>query len=244
MRNNHDPSRGALPFSAGSVPSTADEAILSRRSVRAFRPDPVPKEMVEELLAVAGRAPSGTNVQPWRVWVLAGEVRDRVSARMVDAYLRGGERRMQAPYNYYPVKWREPYLSRRRKIGWDLYGLLGIGRHEKDRMAAQHARNFRFFDAPVGLIFTIDRDLELGSWLDYGMFLQNVMLAARSRGLDTCPQAAITQAHEILREELQLAESEQVVCGMSLGYARDDAIENTLVTERQPVPGFARFLGF
>ena len=116
--------------------------------------------------------------------MLAGDVRDRVSARMVDAYLHGGEQRMQAPYKYYPTKWREPYISRRRKIGWDLYGLLGIG-DDKDKMALQHARNFRFFDAPVGLIFTIDRDLELGSWLDYGMFLQNVMLAARIRGLDT-----------------------------------------------------------
>jgi nitroreductase len=244
MRNNHDPSRGALPFSAGSVPATIDDAILSRRSVRAFRPDPVPKELIEEILAVAGRAPSGTNVQPWKVTVLAGEVRDRVSARMVEAYLRGGERRMLAPYKYYPTKWREPYISRRRKIGWDLYGLLGIGREDKDKMALQHARNFRFFDAPVGLIFTIDRDLELGSWLDYGMFLQSVMLAARARGLDTCPQAAIAQAQEILREELQIPETEQVVCGMSLGYARDDAIENTLVTEREPVQGFVRFLGF
>lgn len=244
MPNNHDPSCGALPFSACSVAATPDDAILSRRSVRAFGPDPVPKEVIEELLAVAGRAPSGTNVQPWKVTVLAGDVRDRVSARMVAAYLQGGEQRMQAPYKYYPTKWREPYISRRRKIGWDLYGLLGIGREDKDKMALQHARNFRFFDAPVGLVFTIDRDLELGSWLDYGMFLQNVMLAARARGLDTCPQAAIAQAQEILREELQIPESEQVVCGMSLGYARDDAIENTLVTERQTVPDFARFLGF
>ena len=243
MRND-DPARGALPFSAGSVPATPDDAILSRRSVRAFLPDPVRREQVEEILAVAGRAPSGTNVQPWKVWVLAGDVRERVSARMAEAYLRGGEDRFRAPYNYYPTKWREPYLARRRKLGWELYRLLGIGREDKDRMAMQHARNFRFFDAPVGLIFTIDRDLEIGSWLDYGMFLQNVMLAARARGLDTCPQAAIAQAHEILREELRIPDAEQVVCGMSLGYARADAIENALVTEREPVGNFARFLGF
>ena len=244
MPTDHDPSRGALPFSAGAVPATPDELILSRRSVRAFRPDPVPRETIEELLAVAGRAPSGTNVQPWKVWVLAGKVRDRVSARMVEGYLRGSGEGMSSPYKYYPTKWREPYISRRRKLGWDLYGLLGIGREEKDRMAQQHARNFRFFDAPIGLIFTIDRDLDLGSWLDYGMFLQNVMLAARARGLDTCPQAAISQAHVILREELEIPEAEQVVCGMSLGYAREDAIENTLVTEREPVANFTRFLGF
>lgn len=244
MPNDHHPSRGALPFSAGAVPATPDDVILSRRSVRAFRPDPVPRTLIEEMLAVAGRAPSGTNVQPWKVRVLAGDVRDRVSARMVEAYLRGGEEAMRSPYKYYPSKWREPYISRRRKLGWDLYGLLGIGRGDKEKMALQHARNFRFFDAPVGLIFTIDRDLDLGSWLDYGMFLQNVMLAARARGLDTCPQAAISQAHEILREELQIPEVEQVVCGMSLGYAREDAIENTLVTEREPVANFAVFLGF
>ena len=244
MTGKHDPSRGALPFCAGAVPATPDETILSRRSVRAFRPDPVPRDAIEELLAVAARAPSGTNVQPWKVWVLAWEVRNRVAARMVAAYLGSGGEGMRSPYKYYPTKWREPYISRRRKLGWGLYGLLGIGREDKHRMAQQHARNFQFFDAPVGLIFTIDRDLDLGSWLDYGMFLQNVMLAARARGLDTCPQAAISQAHVILREELAIPELEQVVCGMSLGYARADAIENTLLTEREPVASFARFLGF
>ena len=239
-----DHSLGALPFAAGVPAKTVEEAILSRRSVRAFKKDPVPRALVEEILTIASRAPSGTNVQPWKVRVLAGEVRDKLSRAMVEAYAEKGEAGFKPPYNYYPVNWREPYLARRRKVGWDLYGLLGLSRDNKVGMAKQHARNFMFFDAPVGLIFTLDADLELGSWLDYGMFLENVMLAARGKGLDTCPQAAISNAHEILRTELSIPASESIVCGMSLGYAHPDAIENGLVTVREPVGKFAQFLGF
>ena len=157
---------------------TVEEAIAGRRSIRAFLPKPVPRELIERVLAIAGRAPSGSNVQPWQVWVLRGRRarRDR-AARLVGRYDRGEVE--QREYNYYPVKWREPYLARRRACGWGLYGTLGIGREDKDRMHAQHARNYAFFDAPVGLIFSIDRDLEKGSWLDYGMFLQSIMVAAR-----------------------------------------------------------------
>jgi nitroreductase len=133
-------------------------------------------------------------------------------------------------------------LARRRKVGWDLYGLLAIGRDDKAKMHAQHGRNYAFFGAPVGLIFTIDRVLAQGSWLDYGMFLQNIMVAARARGLDTCPQAAFTQFHRVIAEVLGLPANEMVVCGMSLGYADMSKIENTLVTEREPVAGFARFI--
>ena len=211
--------------------------------MRAFRPDPVPRGTVAEILALASRAPSGTNVQPWKVRVVAGKVRDRLCKAMVDAYSKGDDD-FAAPYNYYPVKWRDPYLARRRKVGWDLYGLLGITREDKAGMAKQHSRNFMFFGAPVGLIFTMDRDLELGSWLDYGMFLENIMLAARGKGLDTCPQAAIANAHKVLRAELQIPAAEQIVCGMSLGYAEPNAVENALVTVREPVGGFTQFLGF
>jgi nitroreductase len=140
------------------------------------------------------------------------------------------------------VKWADPYLARRRKVGWDLYGLLGIGRDDKARMHEQHGRNYAFFDAPVGMIFTIDRIMEQGSWLDYGMFLENIMVAARARGLDTCPQAAFTQFHRIITDQLALPDNEMVVCGMSLGYADMSRVENTLVTEREPVSGFARFI--
>ena len=239
-----DPALGALPFAAGARALTVEEALLSRRSIRAFRPDPVPRGLVAEILALASRAPSGTNIQPWKVRVLAGRERDRLAKAMVETYLGKGEEAFKYPYNYYPVKWREPYLARRRKVGWDLYGLLGLTRENKEGMARQHARNFSFFGAPVALIFTIDADMELGSWLDYGMFLENIMLAARGKGLDTCPQAAIASAHKVVREVLAIPESEKIVCGMSLGYADPDAVENTLVTVREPVGGFTQFLGF
>lgn len=220
-----------------------DAAITSRRSVRAFLDTPVPHAVVRDILHVAARAPSGTNTQPWRVTVLTGDARAQLCRRIGAAFDDPAQRTQHTEeYHYYPIRWESPYIERRRKVGWDLYGLLGIGRGDRERMHAQHGRNYRFFDAPVGLIFTIDRVLERGSWLDYGMFLQNIMVAARSRGLDTCPQAAFTPFHRVIEEFLQLPASEMVVCGMSLGVADPRAIENTLVTERVPVEQFARFI--
>jgi len=219
-----------------------DAAITSRRSIRAFLPQAVPRAVIEEILGVAARAPSGTNTQPWNVHVLTGAALQRLSAAIFAACRDPQElARHKNEYDYYPPKWVEPYLGRRRKVGWDLYGLLGIGRADKDRIEAQHQRNYRFFDAPVGLMFSIDRVMAQGSWLDYGMFLQNIMIAARARGLDTCPQAAFVQFHEIIRAELAIAADRAIVCGMSLGHADPDRIENTLVTEREPVASFARF---
>jgi nitroreductase len=221
-----------------------DAAITSRRSIRAFLPTPVAREDIEAILDVAARAPSGTNTQPWRVYVLTGERKTQLSEAVLAAYLDPQEAaRHTEEYNYYPREWKSPFLDRRRKVGWDLYALLGLTRDNKAGMAAQHGRNYRFFDAPVGLVFTIDRVMEQGSWLDYGMFLQNIMVAARGRGLDTCPQAAFTQFHRIIAAQLQLPPNEMVVCGMALGFADPDKIENTLITEREPVSAFARFLG-
>jgi nitroreductase len=240
----HDPARGALPFAAGAVARTVEEALLSRRSRRAFKPDPVPRETVERILALASRAPSGTNIQPWNVYVVAGAARDRLVKAMHGEFMQHGEEGFKREFDYYPSKWRDPYLARRRKIGWDLYGLLGIGKGERDKTHRQHARNYLFFDAPVGLVITVERDLPVGAWLDTGMFVQSLMLAARGFGLDTCPQAAIASAHAVLRRELPIPEAEIVVCGMSLGHARADAVENTLVTEREPVSRFAKFFGF
>jgi nitroreductase len=196
---------------------------------------------VAEILAVASRAPSGTNVQPWRVHVLAGEARERFCDAIVAAFAAGEN---NPEFAYYPTKWFEPYLARRRKVGWDLYGLLGIGRADKARMHAQHARNYRYFDAPVGMIFTVHRDLEEGSLIDYGMFLQNVMVAARARGLDTSPQAAWMEFPRQVAAALALPPEERLVCGMALGHADPGAPENRLVTEREPVAGFATFAGF
>jgi len=223
--------------------AAVDEAITSRRSIRAFLPTPVPRSTIEAILQVASRAPSGTNTQPWKVVVLTGDSKTALSARVRAAFDDPEERAKHSEeYAYYPTQWQSPYVDRRRKVGWDLYSLLGIGKADKQRMHEQHRRNYDFFDAPVGLIFTIDRVMQQGSWLDYGMFLQSVMVAARARGLDTCPQAAFTQFHKLIAEHLQLPDSEMVVCGMSLGFADPSKVENTLVTERESVANFARFL--
>ncbi|MDE2626048.1 MAG: nitroreductase [Burkholderiales bacterium] len=220
-----------------------DAAITGRRSLRAFLPTPVPRETIEAILAVASRAPSGTNTQPWRVYVLTGAAKTELSRKIFAAYDDPAERaRHTEEYDYYPTEWKSPFIDRRRKVGWDLYGLLGIAKTDKGRMHVQHGRNYEFFGAPVGLIFTIDRILRQGSWLDYGMFLQSIMVAARARGLDTCPQAAFMQFHRIISAHVGAPDNEQVVCGMSLGHADPAAIENTLVTEREPVSAFARFL--
>lgn len=222
-----------------------DEAIVGRRSIRAFLDKPVARAVVEDILEIAARAPSGTNTQPWQVIVLAGEPKAELSRRILAAYHDPVAAAAQtAEYHYYPSEWVPPYIDRRRKVGWDLYSLLGIAKADKARMHAQHARNFGFFDAPVGLIFTIDRVMRQGSWLDYGMFLQNVMIAARARGLDTCPQAAFTHFHRVIAEHLAIPDERMLVCGMSLGYADPQAPENSLVTEREPVSAFARFEGW
>jgi nitroreductase len=216
-----------------------EEAVGQRRSVRGYKPDPVPRETVERILQLAARAPSGTNMQPWKVHVLTGTAKERLSAAILEAF--DGETEHSSEWAYYPKRFRDPYLARRRKVGWDLYGLLGIEKGDHARMHTQHGRNYTFFDAPVGMIFTVDRDLEIGSWLDYGMFLQNVMVIARSHGLDTCPQAAFAPYHAVIRAELGLDDMEAVVCGLSLGYADWDRVENTLITERAPLEDFVTF---
>jgi nitroreductase len=229
-----------FPHSEGQA--AVDQAITSRRSIRAFLPTPVPDAVIREILDVAARAPSGTNTQPWKVHVLTGAARERFSAALLAAYNDPAERvRHSEEYDYYPREWVSPYIDRRRKIGWDLYGLLAIGRTDKDKMHAQHGRNYVFFDAPVGMIFTIDRVMAQGSWLDYGMFMENIMIAARGRGLDTCPQAAFTQFHRVIARELGLGDHEMVVCGMSLGAADPHAIANRLTTVRATVDEFTRF---
>jgi nitroreductase len=221
----------------------ADEALTSRRSVRAFLPEPVPRADIEAILDVASRAPSGTNMQPWKVYVLTGASLAALSDKLIAAFDDPDrDTHHQSELRYYPGTWQAPYIDRRRKVGWDMYGLLGIGKGDKARMHEQHAQNYRFFGAPVGLMFTIDRSLELGSWLDYGMFLQSVMIAARARGLDTCPQAAFTPFHRVIAEHLRMPAEERLVCGMSLGRADPDAVVNELRTQREPVAGFATFV--
>lgn len=225
------------------VQQIVDEVIRSRRSLRAFLPTPVEEEDIRAILEVATRAPSGTNTQPWKVTVVQGDALQRLSQAILAAHNDAEVAKTHSEeYRYYPVEWRSPYIDRRRKVGWDLYALLGLGRDNKAGMHAQHGRNYAFFDAPVGLIFTIDRIMEQGSWMDYGMFLQNLMLAARARGLDTCPQAAFTQYHRIIQEQLAIPEQEMLVCGMSLGFADLSKVENSLLTERASLAEFVRFV--
>ncbi|MDC0979442.1 nitroreductase [Gammaproteobacteria bacterium] len=220
-----------------------EEAISSRRSIRAFLPTPVPQQTIENILDTAARAPSGTNIQPWKTYVLTGDSLAGLSQAILKVYNDPESAKDHTEeYAYYPREWVSPYIERRRKIGWDLYGLLGITRDDKQKMHHQHGRNYCFFDAPVGLMFTIDRVLEQGSWLDYGMFLQNIMIAARGIGLDTCPQAAFTPFHRVISEYLNIPETQSVVCGMSLGYADPNAVENSLTTEREPLDHWVTFL--
>jgi len=230
------------PLSAQDLQHAVDWAITTRRSVRAFLPTAVPQEDIESILDIARFSASGVNMQPWRVHVVTGQAKERLSRAIaaIDNAPPHGQA-LQEPYAYYPHEWTAPYVDRRRKVGWDLYGLLGIAKGDKQRMHEQHGRNYRFFDAPVGLMFTVDKVLEQGSLLDYGMFLQSVMLAARGRGLHTCPQAAFLKYHAVISETLNIPADQMLVCGMSLGYANPHAVENTLVTAREAVGAFTVF---
>lgn len=222
--------------------ASVDAAIVSRRSVRAFLPRPVDEATIRDILEVAARAPSGTNMQPWRVYVATGAVKQRIGDAILNCGIRA-EKAEWDEYKYYPDHFFEPYQARRRANGFGLYGALGIGRREVDRMRAQHDRNFVFFDAPVGMIFTIDRRLNKGSWIDYGMFLQNIMIAARARGLHTCPQAAFAPYHRQIRPILDIKDEEIVVCGMALGYEDTSKPENGFRTDREPLETWVTFAG-
>lgn len=236
--------RAAPPVGPEELRAAVDWAIGSRRSVRAFLPAPVAREEIEAILAVASRAPSGTNMQPWQVHVVTGAAKAALAAEITAAFDDPeAVKAHREEYDYYPAEWFEPFLSRRRAVGLALYSLLGIQKGDAPRMHAQFARNYRFFDAPVGLFFTMDRRLGRGSFLDCGAFIQGVMVAARGRGLDTCPQAAFTQFHRIVRARLGFPESELLLCGMSLGHADPAAPENRLVTAREPVGAFTTFHG-
>jgi nitroreductase len=215
--------------------------------VRAFTQQPVQRADLEAILQLASRAPSGTNTQPWRVYVLQGQSRQCLSDKVCAAHdaVRADPSlasQYTEEYDYYPTQWVSPYIDRRRENGWGLYGLLGITRADKDRMHAQHQRNYRFFDAPVGLMFTLDRVMGRGSLLDYGAFLQNIMVVARGRGLHTCPQAAWNGFAKIILPHVGAGKNEMLVCGMALGYADESDIVNTYRTPRVPASEFTHWL--
>lgn len=224
----------SIPVSPSCL--SAHDAIVGRRSIRSFLPSPVPDNVINSILGAASRAPSGTNSQPWFVHVVSGETRIRLSAQVKAAAERG---EMTIEYVYEPKIMREPYLSRRRKIGLDLYALCGIDRHDKVARARAFLRNYEFFGAPVGLFVTIERDLELGSWLYCGMFIQNIMTIARAYGLETCAQQAWCDYGAIIRRETGIPEEQIIVMGMAIGDADQTAPENGLVTERVEPEDFA-----
>jgi nitroreductase len=219
-----------------------DEVLIKRRSVRAFRPDPVPRALLEEILRQAARAPSGTNIQPWKVHVVAGEARARLE-REVMAHRETDPPDASAEFSR-AGKRKEPYVSRMRKLGKAMYGLLGIPKGDAAASWAQWGRNYQFFDAPVGLVLTIDKDLDAMSYLDVGMFLMALLLAAKARGLDTCAQGAWNQYWTVTRRVLNVPEDQYIICGVSLGYADEDHPVNALIAEREPIEAFATFHGY
>ena len=228
-------------------PGSVDAAILSRFSTRAFLNKPVEKSVLEDLLQVAARSPSGTNTQPWKVYVLQGAAKDKLVHEVCEAHNAMAANPALAAehaeeYDYYPSKWVSPYIDRRRECGFGLYGVLGIGKGDKDKMHLQHQQNYRFFGAPVGLIFTLDKVMGRGSLLDYGMFLQSLMVAARARGLHTCPQAAWNGFAKIIYKHVGAGENEMMVCCLSLGYADEAALVNTFKTTRVDASTFTHWI--
>ncbi|SPL71042.1 nitroreductase [Acinetobacter stercoris] len=224
-----------------------DNVIQSRHSVRAFLNQPVEVQTIKDILTVASRAPSGTNTQPWNVYVVTGTKRDELIKRVSNAQIELFQKpelaeHYKETFAYYPEKWISPFIERRRENGWGLYGLLNIQKGEKEKMAAQQLRNFRLFDAPVGLFFTAHKSLGIGSKMDISMMIQNVMIAAKARGLDTCPQAAWNHFHPIVLEVLGAPEDQELICAVALGYADPNEVVNTFITPREPVENFAKFL--
>ncbi|HXP95395.1 MAG TPA: nitroreductase [Telmatospirillum sp.] len=216
------------------------QALATRRSVRAFLPTPVDRQIIERILALASRAPSGSNIQPWKVWVVAGATKDRLCAEIIKAHQNESSEHTDE-YHYYPQRWTEPYLSRRRKIGFELYSLLGIAKTDRPAMQRQFGRNYDFFGAPVGLFVGIDRSMELGGWFDLGGFMQSILLAARGFGLHSCPQQAFAKYHKLIRAALDIGDDQMIACGIAIGHEDPTARENQLVTEREPVSSFAKF---
>jgi nitroreductase len=219
---------------------TAVDAILGRRSVRAFLPDPVDPAVVRRILEIASRSPTGSNIQPWRVFVAGGATRDKLCA-LVHSAFETGEPKPREDYVYYPEEMFEPALGMRRKQGKAMFTHLGIPREDKVGMQKQGGRNYLLFDAPIGLFFSIDRRHGESAWIDIGAFLQSVMVAARAFGLDTCPQQAFSKYHGLIRQVLPIPDGDVMVCGMAMGRADPAALINSYVADREPVESFATF---
>lgn len=216
-----------------------NEAIRNRASIRAFEDRAVPRDLIYDILDVARWAPSGKNTQPWQVVVISGETKQKIGDAMVAA--RESEQASNPDYKYYAEHLADPYRSRQKACGFALYGALGIERGQKERRVAQWMKNYHGFGAPVELLFFVDAILEKGSWLDLGMFIQNVMLAARARNLETCPQAAMAEYPDIVRGILKLPDSLSLVCGVAIGFPDRDHPVNNYRTERDSVDVFTNW---
>jgi len=215
-----------------------DDALKARISIRAFKPDALPEALVREILDVARYAPSGGNLQPWRVIAVAGAERDAVAA-LARANLPGDE----GVRLVYPANLWEPYRTRRFKVGEDMYALLGIPRENKPARLMHLAKNFNFFGAPVGFFFIIDNRMGHGQWAHLGMFMQSIALAATARGVASCMQEAWARMRGPLHKHFGLHEHEMIYCGMALGYAAEAPV-NTLRSDRADVDEIAEFRGF
>lgn len=220
-----------------------EEAIRTRKSVRAFTDQTVPQETIERIMKLAQQAPSGTNTQPWNTYVCTGAVKDAITDDVCNLFDQGRAKTYE-DYDYYPAIWKDIHRDRRRSIGWSLYGLLGIQKGDREKTMIQAKRNFKFFDAPIGIFFTMDAYLGKGSWADVGLYMQTVMLAARGEGLNTCPQAAWISFQEPIFRHLNIPDDQVLVSGMALGYEDADAIENTLVSDREDVANVVQYKGF
>lgn len=218
---------------------TIKTLLQARHSTRAFLNKPVAVADIEDLLDTARLAPSGANTQPWQVAVLTGAAKQKLGDVLQQAFLNGAA--SHPDYNYYPTQWQTPYTERRRACGLQLYQSLHIQRGDKVAQKAQWAANYRAFDAPVMLLFFLDKSMQTGSYLDLGLFLQTLMLAATEKGLATCPQAALAEYPDIVKKQLDYAADSQLVCGLALGYEDTDAAVNQYRTERIMVSEFTRF---
>jgi nitroreductase len=220
---------------------TVDDAVRRRISVRAFKPDPVDAALVRELIDLAKQAPSGGNLQPWRVHALAGQPLADLKARAAEVMAQGGE---PPEYDVYPPKLWDPFRARRYVCGEDLYGVLGIGREDKAARLTQLARNYEFFGAPVGLFFTLDRRLGPPQWSDMGLYIQTLMLLAIERGLDTCAQEFWANLPRTVARFIAMPDDHMLFCGLALGYRDEAAPINGLRTRREAFEDFAEMRGF
>lgn len=225
-----------------TVENPVHEAMRSRRSIRRFLDKPVPRDALNRIIESAIYAPSGHNIQPWKLYVVSGETKANITAAILKAAAEDDPSEHQPEYEYYPTEWFEPYLSRRRALGYALYERLGIDRADKAGRRRQMLENFKFFGAPVGMFVSFDRRLETGTFMDIGMFIQSILIGARAEGLATCGQAAFCWYHKIIRAQLGMEDTELLACGLSLGYADPDAPENAPLAEKLRIEDFTTFL--